>query len=119
MDPDTWVLCPESGMPGATLCSSPHTWVSMSPGCSCRGGDEMSCMQRAVGVEHLGPASSPVMCPVGQLVGLSVVQRLEVSQAWVQLIPWSLGSGSECTQMHSDTAQVHLASRSRNKAGWL
>lgn len=55
-------------------------------------------MQKAVGVEHLGPASSPVMCPVGQLMGLSVVQRPEVSQAWVQLIPWGLECGTECAQ---------------------
>lgn len=38
MDPDAWALHPERGTAGVMLCSSPHAWVAMSPGCSCRGG---------------------------------------------------------------------------------
>lgn len=36
---DAWVLHPDRGIAGVMLCSSPRTWVTTSPGCSCRGGE--------------------------------------------------------------------------------
>lgn len=97
--------------------SSPYAWVATSPGCSWRGRDGTSCRQRGVRVKHLGPASSPTTCPMGQPMGPSAVWGLDVSQAWMQLILRGLGSLSKCAQTHSGTSQVHLALQTRNWAG--
>lgn len=70
-------------------------------------------------MKHLGQVSSSATCPLGRETGPSTVQGPEVSQAWVQPIPRGLGSVSEGAQTHSGTVEMHLASQSRNRAGWL
>lgn len=54
-------------------------------------------------MKHLGPVSSSAVCHTGQQIRPSTMQGPEASQAWVQLIPWGLGSVSECAQTHSGT----------------